>query len=79
MVLFSATTSNEPSIHSPFQPPIGPMSLLWICTWLDSIDIPEASSAPSRSLSTMRARPPSKTVMGEPSAVVISLEIISME
>ena len=30
IVLFSAITSNEPYIHSPFHPPIGPMSLFVI-------------------------------------------------
>ena len=58
MVLFSATTSNEPSSQSPFQPPTGPMSLLFIVTSLDSMAIPDDSAAPSMSLATIFAKPP---------------------
>ena len=79
MVLFSATTSNEPSSQSPFQPPTGPMSLLFIVTSLDSMAIPDDSAAPSMSLATIFAKPPWKTVIGAPSPVSISLAIISME
>ena len=75
MVLFSAMTSNEPSNQSPFHPPTGPISLLRILTSLDSIAMPEDSAAPSNSLAMMLARPPWKTVIGAPSAVVISLPI----
>ena len=79
MVLFSAMTLNEPSNQRPFQPPTGPMSLLLILTSLDSIAIPEDSAAPSRSLPTIFAKPPWKTVIGAPSPVVISLATISIE
>ena len=78
-VLFSAMTSNEPISQRPFQPSTGPMSLLWITTSLDSMAIPDDSDAPSSSLPTIFAKPPWKTVIGAPSAVVISLAVTSIE
>ncbi|CAI8159548.1 MAG: Uncharacterised protein [Methanobacteriota archaeon] len=56
MVLFSADTSESPNIHKPFQPPIGPITLLLIVTLEYLIANAEPSEAPEivlRSASTM--------------------------